>query len=75
MLAAMSLAFSSEDFSYAADGSRWDGNYYANHSKWQFLLATKALSYVQIPADAKVLDVGCRDGRFTKYLASLIPEG
>ena len=52
--------------------SCWDGNYYANHSEWQFHVATVALSYMTIPINAKILDIGCGDGRFTKYLADLI---
>jgi trans-aconitate methyltransferase len=51
--------------------SRWVGNYYTSNSEWQFQLAAKALSYMRIPPNARVLDIGCGDGRFTKHLSTL----
>lgn len=55
--------------------SCWNGNHYANHSEWQFSMARKALISMQIPANASILDIGCGDGRFTKYFSSTIPDG
>jgi len=55
--------------------SAWKGSHYANHSEWQFRIANTALDYIQIPTHAKILDIGCGDGRFTKYLASVVHEG
>ncbi|MGB7978548.1 MAG: methyltransferase domain-containing protein [Chlamydiales bacterium] len=55
--------------------SCWNGNYYTNNSEWQFQVASVASSFTQIPINAKVLDIGCGDGRFTKYLASRVPYG
>ncbi len=55
--------------------SFWDGHYYAEHSFWQFHVAKIGLQYIQIPKNAKILDIGCGDGRLTKHLATMIPEG
>lgn len=55
--------------------SCWDGDHYRNRSEWQFRVATIALNYIELPSKAKVLDIGCGDGRFTKFLANRIPEG
>ncbi len=55
--------------------SRWDGSYYANHSDWQYRLATVALSFIQLSPSSRILDIGCGDGRVTKYIASLVPDG
>jgi trans-aconitate methyltransferase len=54
--------------------SCWDGIYYASHSKWQFHVASIALGYMQIPNNAKILDIGCGDGRFTKHFAGFFPD-
>ncbi len=54
--------------------SCWDGKYYSNNSEWQFRIATNSLNYMQFPTNAKILDIGCGDGRVTQYLADLFPH-
>lgn len=55
--------------------NRWEGKYYKSHSDWQFHFASVALKYIQLPSDARVLDIGCGDGRFTQHMANLVSSG
>src|SRR3989344_5438017 len=57
------------------NNNRWEGKYYTSHSDWQFHFAMVALKYLQFSPNAKVLDIGCGDGRLTKHIASLVPSG
>lgn len=51
--------------------SIWNGRYYAGHSEMQFRVAVNALSFLDFPPHAKILDIGCGDGKITKYIADL----
>lgn len=62
-------------FSIKCAANPWEGTYYANHSDMQFGMAVKALQSITIPADAEILDIGCGNGRVTKYVSSLVPQG
>lgn len=55
--------------------SNWNGQYYASHSEMQFMMAAEALKQIDFPAEAKVLDIGSGNGRVTKYLADMMPDG
>jgi len=54
--------------------SCWNGSHYSNHSEWQFNMARKALDFIEMPSNGSILDIGCGDGRFTKYLANSVPH-
>ncbi len=53
--------------------TNWHGNYYADHSDMQYRMAIETLKYLNFPAKAKILDIGCGDGRVTKYISDLVP--
>ncbi len=52
-----------------------DGVDHKKKSKTQYKAAKALLQYVDIPKNARILDVGCGDGKITALLASQIPDG
>jgi len=62
-------------FSVATCFGQWDGNYYADHSKMQFDTAVQVFRMLPIESNSRILDIGCGDGRITKYIADLVSEG
>lgn len=52
-----------------------NAKYYRKHSQLQQGLADQLLKSYYFERDAKVLDVGCGDGRITAHIASEVPEG
>lgn len=63
-----------------ADVSYWEGEMvrsYLHHSELQRRWAWSFLApYLkELPADAKILDIGCRDGKITADLSKFAPEG
>jgi trans-aconitate 2-methyltransferase len=55
--------------------STWEGSYYATHSDMQYGMAIKSLNRIAISPKADILDIGCGDGKITKHIAELAPEG
>lgn len=53
----------------------WDATDYRANSHAQLALAQEFLTRIAIPADARVLDVGCGDGKVTIELARRVPRG
>lgn len=52
-----------------------DAKYYTKNSTRQYTYATKLLSNYTFRKDARVLDVGCGDGKITAEIAGQVPEG
>lgn len=53
----------------------WSGAQYAERSALQRAMVSEALDAVNVPADARVLDIGCGDGFLTAALAARAAEG
>jgi len=54
---------------------QWNADDYARHSRGQFGWAMSVLDRLQPRPDARVLDIGCGDGKVTIELARRVPKG
>ena len=54
---------------------QWNSSDYRNNSSAQFKWAQETLANLNVAPDASVLDIGCGDGRITRELARLAPQG
>src|SRR5581483_1945613 len=55
--------------------SEWLAETYADHSSLQVAMAGKVLTGLELDASARVLDVGCGDGKITASIAAHVPKG
>jgi trans-aconitate 2-methyltransferase len=55
--------------------TEWNADAYAAHSGLQEAMARRALASLDLDASARVLDVGCGDGRITALIAGRVPSG
>jgi trans-aconitate 2-methyltransferase len=53
----------------------WDATDYRANSRAQLALAQEFLTRIQVPADARVLDVGCGDGKVTALIRAAAVTG
>lgn len=53
----------------------FDGEKYKNASSHQKEWGTRIISELTFTGAETILDLGCGDGRLTKQLADLVPEG
>lgn len=53
----------------------WQADKYHAHSSIQYNAAMNLLNHINLKNDAKILDVGCGDGKITAMIASLVPNG
>ena len=53
----------------------WDGEYYKQHASVQEKRALKILKKIPFQGNETILDIGCGDGRVTKYMAEKVPNG
>lgn len=58
-----------------ANQDYWKPKEYSRHSASQKDSAASLMQYVQIKEDARILDVGCGDGKITAEIAGKIPSG
>jgi trans-aconitate methyltransferase len=54
---------------------QWDAADYAKHSRGQFGWAMSVIDRLHPAPDARVLDIGCGDGKVTMELARRVPRG
>lgn len=54
---------------------QWDGALYADNTAHHRQFDATVLEGVRLAPDARVLDVGCGAGDFTRRLATLVPDG
>lgn len=55
--------------------ARWDADLYAANTAHHRRFDEAVLDGVAVPEDAKILDLGCGVGDFTRRLADLVPHG
>ena len=53
----------------------WDGEYYKQHASAQEKRALKILKKIPFQGNEHILDIGCGDGKVTKYMAEKVPNG
>lgn len=53
----------------------WNGKQYKNNSSPQELSAINIINAITFKNDDSILDIGCGDGKVTKQLCSLAPDG
>jgi len=53
----------------------WNALAYARHSSLQEAMASEVLGRLELPPDARVLDVGCGEGKLSARIADRVPEG
>ena len=54
---------------------QWDGNHYEQHSDLQYKWAMFSLKRMRLNDSARVLDIGCGDGRITVEIAKMVRNG
>ncbi len=54
---------------------RWDASLYADNTAHHRRFDDSVLDGIDVPADARVLDLGCGVGDFTRRLADVVPDG
>lgn len=54
---------------------RWDGSLYADNTAHHRGFDNAVLDGIDVPGDARVLDLGCGVGDFTLRLADIVPDG
>ena len=55
--------------------TEWDAAEYAKMSGLQKAMASQVLPLLELTGDARVLDVGCGEGKITALIASRVPRG
>jgi len=53
----------------------WDGQNYHNNSASQQMAAFELLKETHLAGNEAILDIGCGDGKITKELSRLVPDG
>ncbi len=55
--------------------SNWDAKFYKKQAGLQENAALRILERIYFEGDERVLDIGCGDGKITKKIAEMVPEG
>ncbi len=55
--------------------SKWDAKFYKKQARLQEEVALRILKDVVLNGDECVLDIGCGDGKITKRIAEMVPNG
>jgi len=58
-----------------SENPKWNASDYRSNSSAQLGWGLGVLSQMKLPQDARVLDVGCGDGRLSREIARLVPQG
>ncbi len=58
-----------------SENPSWNASDYKANSSAQLGWGLGVLAQMKLPSDARVLDVGCGDGRITREIARLVPQG
>ncbi|WP_309381058.1 class I SAM-dependent methyltransferase [Cerasicoccus frondis] len=53
----------------------WSASEYADASSLQWRHAMEALRFIEFKPDAAILDIGCGDGKITRWVAEQVPQG